>query len=115
RSAVFCFLRFWCLIKRFRYAETDYDFRPESCWDSEWQKCFFLTPSFIKNMGVTTPLCVPETRAPAHQRSDEKDIRLVYRRRKEATELFGFDVTTRTYGGRAGAAEDLGRVGRRQV
>jgi hypothetical protein len=43
-------------------------------------------------VGVTTPLCVPETRAPAHQRSDEKDIRSVYRRRKEATEVLGFNA-----------------------
>jgi hypothetical protein len=72
-----------------------------------------LTPS--SKMSANNSLCVPETRAPAHQRSDEKDIRSVHRRRKEATELLGFDLTPRTYGGRAGAAEDLGRDGQARV
>jgi hypothetical protein len=41
---------------------------------------------------AATPCASQKTRAPAHQRSDEKDIRSVYRRRKEATEVLGFNA-----------------------
>jgi hypothetical protein len=49
----------------------------------------------------------PKRQAP---KSNEKDIRLVYRRREEATELLGFHVTPRTYGRRAGQQRILDAI-----
>jgi len=46
---------------------------------------------------------------------NEKDLQSVYRRRKSATELPRFHATSGTYGGRGGAAEDLGRDGQPRV
>jgi hypothetical protein len=70
---------------------------------------------FIKYVEATTQ-GLPSNPKPLLPKGPiSQDIRLIQRRRKEATGLLGFDASQGAYGGRGGAAEDLGRYGQPRV